>query len=56
MASFGVSKLDQMAFVGQETLRKQHRLNSLRGIYTLMAVYVDFNCFIDLTVNFHSDS
>ena len=38
-----------MAFIEEETVRKQHKLNSLRGMYTLIAVYVHFDRFIDLT-------
>ena len=37
-----------MAFKEQETVRKQHRHNSLWGMYT---VYVHFNRFIDHTIN-----
>ena len=35
----------KMAFMGQETLRK----------HTLIAVYVHFNCFINLTINSHTN-
>ena len=38
-----------MAFIEEETVRKQYKLNSLRGMYTLIAVYVHFDRFIDLT-------
>ena len=37
-------KAVEFLFVGQITVRKQHRHNS-------MAVNVHFNCFIDLTIN-----
>ena len=37
-----------LAFVGQITVRKQHRQNS-------MAFNVHFNCFIDLTINSHTN-
>ena len=32
-----------MAFIEEETVRKQHKLNSLWGMYTLIAVYVHFD-------------
>ena len=38
-----------MAFIEEETVRKQHKLNSLWGMYTLIAVYVHFDRFVDLT-------
>ena len=42
--------------IGPETVSKQHRRNSLWGMYTLMAVYVlFFNRFIDLMLNFHTN-
>lgn len=46
-----------MTFIVQATVRKQHRHNSLWGIYmyTLIAVYAHFNRFIDLTLNSHTN-
>ena len=46
-----------MTFIVQATVRKQHRHNSLWGIYmyTLIAVYAHFNRFIDLTINSHTN-
>ena len=44
-----------MAFIGQETVRKQQRHNLSWGMYTLIAVFVHFNHFIDLKINFHTD-
>ena len=39
-------KLAKMAFIGQETITKRHRHNSLWGMYALTAV-----SFTDLTIN-----
>ena len=36
-----------MAFMGQEIVRKQQRHNLSWGMYTLIAVFVHFNYFID---------
>ena len=44
-----------MAFTGQEIVRKQQRHYLSWGIYTLIAVFVHFNHFIDLKINFHID-
>ena len=46
-----------MTFIVQATVRKQHRHNSLWGIYmyTLIAVYAHFNRFINLTINSHTN-
>ena len=44
-------KLAKMAFIGQEIVRKHHRHNSFWGLYTLIAVYVHCNRFIDLTIH-----
>ena len=44
-----------MAFIGQETVRKQQRHNFLWRMYTLIAVFVHFNRFIDLKINFHTN-
>ena len=44
-----------MAFIGQETVRKQQKHNFSRGMYTLIAVFVHFNHFIDLKINFHTN-
>ena len=44
-----------MAFIGQETVRKQQRHNFLWRMYTLIAVFVHFNHFIDLKINFHTN-
>ena len=41
-------KLAKMGFIGQETVRKQQRQNLSWGMYTLMAVFVHFNYFIDI--------
>ena len=46
-------KLGKMAFIGQETVRKQQRHNFLWGKHTLIAVFEHFNPFIDLKINFH---
>ena len=43
----------KMAFIGQETVRKQQRHNFLWGMYSLIAVFEHFNPFIDLKINFH---
>ena len=48
-------KLAKMAFIGQETVRKQQRHNFLWRMYTLIAVFVHFNRFIDLKINFHTN-
>ena len=48
-------KLAKMAFIGQETVRKQQRHNVLWRMYTLIAVFVHFNRFIDLKINFHTN-
>ena len=42
-----------MAFIGQETVRKQQRHDFLWLMYTLIAVFVHFNRVIDLKINFH---
>ena len=44
-----------MAFIGQETVRKQQRHNFLWRMYSLIAVFVHFNRFIDLKINFHTN-
>ena len=44
-----------MAFIGQETVRKQQRHNFLWRMFTLIAVVVHFNRFIDLKINFHTN-
>ena len=44
-----------MAFIAQETVRKQQRHYLSWGMYTLIAVFVHFNHFIDLKINFHTD-
>ena len=44
-----------MAFIGQGTVRKQQRHNFSSGMYTLIAVFVHFNHFIDLKINFHTN-
>ena len=44
-----------MAFIGQETVRKRQRHNFLWRMYTLIAVFVHFNRFIDLKINFHTN-
>ena len=44
-----------MAFIGLERIRKQLRHNSLWGMYTLIAVCVHFNLFINLTINSHTN-
>ena len=44
-----------MAFIGQETARKQQRHNFSLGMYTLRAVFVHFNHFVDLKLNFHTN-
>ena len=44
-----------MAFIAQETVRKQQRHYLSLGIYTLIADFVHFNHFIDLKINFHTD-
>ena len=44
-----------MAFIGQETVRKQQRRNFLWRMYTLIAVFVQFNRFIDLKINLHTN-
>ena len=46
-------KLAKMAFIGQETVRKQH--NFSLGMYTLIAVFVHFNHFIDVKISFHTN-
>ena len=42
-------------FIEQETVRKQHRHNSLWGMYSLTAAFVHFNRFIDLTIYSHTN-
>ena len=44
-----------MAFIGLETIRKQLRHNSLWDMYTLIAVCVHFNLFINVTINSHTN-
>ena len=44
-----------MVFIGQETVRKQQRHNFLWRMFTLIAVVVHFNRFIDLKINFHTN-
>ena len=45
-----------MAFIWQETVRKQQKHNFSLGMYTLIAVFIHFNRFIDLKINFHTNS
>ena len=55
-ATTRLKMLATQAITGPETVSKQHRRNSLWGMYTLMAVYVlFFNRFIDLMLNFHTN-
>ena len=44
-----------MAFIGQETVRKQQRHNFSWGMYTSKAVFGHFNHFIDLKIDFHTN-
>ena len=48
-------KLAKIAFIGQETVRKQRRHNFSWSMYTLIAVFVHFNHFRDLKINFHTN-
>ena len=45
-----------MAFIGQEIVRKQQKHNFSWGMYTFIAVFIHFNYFIDLKINFHTNS
>ena len=44
-----IDKTVKMAFIGQETVRKQQRHNFLWRMYTLIAVFVHFNYFLGFT-------
>ena len=44
-----------MTFTGRKTVRKQQRHNFSSGMYTLIAVFVYFNHFTDLKINFHTN-